>query len=147
MEDISFQSLVCSMIGNIYTLGWHINIRIYSLTVVCPLSGFHKTTVNFSNTGLVCSTWRSYWALSITFLAIFFFRTDETLKLEKVQNVFKIQPKKEIKDTTRRKTTTTTANSKQRYLLLLSLRNRTRQKEEGNKTLVCDKRDRAIICT
>ena len=44
----------------------------------------------------------------------FFFRIDETLKLEKVQNVFKIQPKKEIKDTTRRKTTTTTANSKQR---------------------------------
>ena len=44
----------------------------------------------------------------------FFFRIDDTLKLEKVQNVFKIQPKKEIKDTTRRKTTTTTANSKQR---------------------------------
>ena len=44
----------------------------------------------------------------------FFFRKDETLKLEKVQNVFKIKPKKEIKDTTRRKTTTTTANSKQR---------------------------------
>ena len=44
----------------------------------------------------------------------FFFRIDETLKLEKVQNVFKIQLKKEIKDTTRRKTTTTTANSKQR---------------------------------
>ena len=44
----------------------------------------------------------------------FFFRIDETSKLEKVQNVFKIQPKKEIKDTTRRKTTTTTANSKQR---------------------------------
>ena len=44
----------------------------------------------------------------------FFFRIDETLKLEKVQKVFKIQAKKEIKDTTRRKTTTTTANSKQR---------------------------------
>ena len=44
----------------------------------------------------------------------FFFRIDETLKPEKFQNVFKIQPKKEIKDTTRRKTTTTTANSKQR---------------------------------
>jgi len=45
----------------------------------------------------------------------FFFRIDEILKLEKVQNVFKIQPKKEIKDITKRKTTTT----------LQSLRNRT----------------------
>ena len=44
----------------------------------------------------------------------FFFQNRRNIKTRKVQNVFKIQPKKEIKVTTRRKTTTTTANSKQR---------------------------------
>ena len=61
----------------------------------------------------------------------FFFQNRRNIKTRKSSKVFKIQPKKEIKDITRRKTTKTTTNPKQRYLLLLSLRNRTPAKTRG----------------